>query len=697
MKRSHSILGLLLVLTGLAANPWAIGYFFADDKAVQGVGKVSLILACQAGIIGLGLTLLLRRSVRTVPAGAAALAGLACLGGVAAGGWGTAGYFGAFLTPEEVAASRQIKRMVKSEDLLLDLMGPMLRLDASVFNLRFPDQRSIGLFAPQVRHSDVTPAEPKLTQALDSVATRFEKWTVEENLTEAAAQDLRLWEAVLDQASYFDNAHFKVVRGDFQDDADSIWLANTSFGGTARLKNGEWLAVSASMMVRWERLAPDADKAADQWLITEWKMTGLKTIRGREKLFEESLDAALPDPATLTRARRSLHEEMVVQSLTDENFKPTHKWFRHQSQDEHPSVVTADVDQDGLDDLYVVEREGRNMLLRNRGDGTFEETAGRHGLDFDGRSNCALFADFDNDGDPDLFLGRSIERSLLLMNEGGRYVDRSADVAGGLPFFATSAAAADYDGDGLLDLYVSTYAGKITYEAFRDRSPMARSLLDEFLPAEDATALYEKMKSAEAHVILNMYGPPNVLLHNEGGGRMRVAREHANVFLFMNTYQGSWGDYDNDGDPDLYCASDFAPNNFFRNDGGKFTEVTAETGTADIGFGMGASWGDYDNDGLQDLYVTNMFSKAGRRITDQVSGIDPRFAMMARGNSLFRNQPGGAFPKVSGLEPPALMVENGGWGWCGQFQDVNHDGWLDIYNLAGYYTAPKEFAVPYDT
>jgi hypothetical protein len=60
---------------------------------------------------------------------------------------------------------------------------------------------------------------------------------------------------------------------------------------------------------------------------------------------------------------------------------------------------------------------------------------------------------------------------------------------------------------------------------------------------------------------------------------------------------------------------------------------------------------------------------------------------MARGNALYRNV-GGRFTKVSGSDPPALAVERGGWGWGGQFVDVDNDGYLDIFSLSGYYTAP---------
>ena len=145
---------------------------------------------------------------------------------------------------------------------------------------------------------------------------------------------------------------------------------------------------------------------------------------------------------------------------------------------------------------------------------------------------------------------------------------------------------------------------------------------------------------------------------------------------------------------DVYVVNDFAPNNLYRNDGsGTFTDVTAATGTADLGFGMGASWGDYDGDGLQDLYVTNMHSKAGLRIAARLNDVDGNFGRMARGNTLFRNRMNG-FEQVSGLERPGLLVEAAGWGWGSQFLDLDNDSDLDIHALSGFYTAPSAVELP---
>ena len=104
---------------------------------------------------------------------------------------------------------------------------------------------------------------------------------------------------------------------------------------------------------------------------------------------------------------------------------------------------------------------------------------------------------------------------------------------------------------------------------------------------------------------------------------------------------------------------------------------------------------DFDNDGRLDLYVSNMYSRAGRRITASLAGLDPRMAKAARGNTLFRNL-GDHFERVSGLTPPAHLVERAGWSWGGQLADLDNDGRDDLYVLSGYYTAPMEEALATD-
>ena len=105
---------------------------------------------------------------------------------------------------------------------------------------------------------------------------------------------------------------------------------------------------------------------------------------------------------------------------------------------------------------------------------------------------------------------------------------------------------------------------------------------------------------------------------------------------------------------------------------------------------MGASFGDYDHDGDFDLYVSNMFSKAGRRITASISSLDERFGLMARGNSLLEFQDG-RFERVSSLDSSGMQVEKSGWAWGAMFVDADLDTWPDLYSLNGMYTAPAPF------
>jgi hypothetical protein len=563
-------------------------------------------------------------------------------------------------------------RVDRLEELLLALTPELKALDTSVLDLTLPDASSHRLFDRAVGVVDIAKgALPPLPADGDLVAVS--EWAVEGEARTVAPASLRLWRPFLDGVDHFTYAHFKLYRGRFLDAAESRYAGDVRFDAIARLSAGTQASVEAKMELVFAKQSAPAGDAV--WRIQGWQTKSFTLTRTAQPLFAEVLDRALPDPADLKRARTSLHEQMVIAQMRDPKTPPPHAYFQFQSLNRHPGLSVVDVDRDGFDDLYVMERQGTNLLLRNRGDGTFEDIAARVGLAVTDHTSSALFADFDNDGDVDVFLGRTLAPSQYLVNEGGKYTDRGRELIGRtLPALVSSISAADYDGDGLLDVYLSTYA-------------IDADLQEDFLSRADYLEI-ERRWRAGGHLFKDRPGPPNVLLHNAGGGRFERAAI-PQVAVWRNTFQSTWSDFDGDGDTDVYLANDFAPNNLLRNDGGgRFTDVTAETGTADIGFGMGASWGDYDGDGRQDLYVTNMYSSAGRRITEAMGPLGAALAPMARGNSLFRNL-GRNFERVSGLEPPALLVERAGWGWGGQFVDVDNDGHLDIHALNGYYTAPE--------
>ena len=172
--------------------------------------------------------------------------------------------------------------------------------------------------------------------------------------------------------------------------------------------------------------------------------------------------------------------------------------------------------------------------------------AAKWGLDFDGFCSSAVFADFDNDGDCDLFLGRTLKPSLYLVNEGGRFVDRTAELLDQpLPMLVSSVSAADYNGDGLLDVYLSTYAAHL--QRHNEEDPDRRDderLLSEYLPDEEARKLRRLSDHSGVNRYLKNTGPPNLLLVNCGGGRFRVAPENDQVALWRHTFQASWCDFD---------------------------------------------------------------------------------------------------------------------------------------------------------
>ena len=570
--------------------------------------------------------------------------------------------------------------MVASEEAILQITPKIERLNHSALNLSLPDESTRALFGDVVQVIDLVSVERATETSLGDVGVASPGGVGRP----VSRGDLALWRPLLDHVEYFANAKFYVIRGQLLADGSGRLETDLGFEALAHLSDGRlWLR--GELTVTWASGPSLEDGGPPTWSIVEWQSGELETMSVDRPLFAEVLGQALGGEA-LSVARRSIHEELVVEYVLDpEGFQPPTPYFTPESGDRHPGVAVTDLDGDGFDDLYVTARWGPNQFFRNRGDGTFEEIAAKIGLDVSHYTSSALFADFDNDGDKDVFLGRTLQPSVYLVNEDSEFVDRSLELFDvPLPTLTAAVSAVDYDGDGLLDLYVSTYAAYM--------HPVETLA---FLDQVDVLELLALRGSDEDHVIRNRFGPPNVLFRNQGGGRFARVRG-SELELFKNTFQSTWADYDNDGDMDVYVVNDFAPNNLFRNDGaGGFTDVTEETGTADIGFGMGASWGDFDADGLLDLYVTNMYSKAGLRITDQLNDVDGRFRRMAGGNTLFRNKIAG-FERVSSLQRPGLLVEAAGWGWGSQFVDLDNDSDLDIYALSGFYTAPSAVEVPID-
>jgi tetratricopeptide (TPR) repeat protein len=358
----------------------------------------------------------------------------------------------------------------------------------------------------------------------------------------------------------------------------------------------------------------------------------------------------------------------------------------------HNGVSMADIDNDGFDDLYVCQPAGLpNRMYRNRGDGTFEDITEASGLGVLENTACALFADFNNDGQQDVIVVRT-SGPLFFMNEGGGKFRARPDAF----YFAnppqgtfTGAAVTDYDRDGWLDIYFCLYTyyqgtGQYKYPT----------------PYHDAEN-----------------GPPNFLMRNQRDGTFRdvTAESGLNQNNTRYSFCCAWSDYDRDGWPDLYVVNDFGRKNLYRNNGdGTFTDVAAQTGVEDVGAGMSVSWfesgqgvqsrdaqdrneKDRGDQGLddQDLYVANMWTAAGERVSTQDifkkdSSRETRalYQKHAMGNSLLRNR--GTAPRKTFEDATSVSGAGvGRWAWSSDAFDFDHDGFTDLYVTNGMVSGPS--------
>ena len=329
-------------------------------------------------------------------------------------------------------------------------------------------------------------------------------------------------------------------------------------------------------------------------------------------------------------------------------------------------VAAGDYDGDGLDDLYICQPSGLpNRLLRNRGDGTFEDVTEASGLGLLDGTACALFADFTNSGTQDLIVVRT-NGPLLYLNRGHGKFELKPDAfrfAKPPSGTFTGVAAADYNRDGLLDVYFCLYAYYQGLSQYTHPQP--------YYDAQN--------------------GPPNFLMRNRGDGTFEDVTQGSGMNENNNrfTFACGWCDYDNDGWPDLYVANDFGRKNLYHNNrDGTFRDLGKTKGVEDYGAGMSVAWFDYDNDGRQDLYVTDMYSAAGRRVTGQdefLRGVDPDIRKIYRkhasGNSLFKNATG---PATFADTSAKADVSFGRWSWSGDAWDFDHDGRTDLYVTNGF-------------
>ncbi|MCP4634602.1 MAG: T9SS type A sorting domain-containing protein [candidate division Zixibacteria bacterium] len=278
-------------------------------------------------------------------------------------------------------------------------------------------------------------------------------------------------------------------------------------------------------------------------------------------------------------------------------------------------VSWIDYDNNGFLDLFVANAQNQvDFLYHNDGGGNLIKITSGDIVQNTNRSSGNCWGDYDNDGDIDLFISsQGGQDNILYRNDGDgnfyRIYDGVIVEDGGDSHHSTWG---DYNNDGFLDMFVAN--GGFTTNGV------------------------------------------NFLYRNEGDGSFIKIEDGDLVNTTGRTFGGNWGDYDNDGDVDIFVAHwNDEDNNLYRNDGiDGFVALTEGDIVHDGGSSIGSNWGDYDNDGDLDLFVANWGDQD---------------------NFLYQNNGNGTFTAIT----DDVVVSDGGQSWCGCWGDYDNDGDLDLF------------------
>ena len=449
---------------------------------------------------------------------------------------------------------------------------------------------------------------------------------------------LRGWSEFLAHFSEIEDARFKVKEANFDDKSKAVLGAEqptAEVGATGRARIAFYVIGRDNEGKReWARGTFWANVRADKnkhWQFDSFEIVSFDSMSADRDIFSEvgvpaGVGAMMPGFGTPENSGFIWH-----------------------------GAAAGDFNNDGWIDLFVVGAN-RNYLYLSDGKGGFRDVSDEAGIKITASGSASLIFDYDNDGDEDIFIS-AVGQQMLFENQFKQtgkleFNDVSLESGVGQNAIGFSAVAADVNGDGRLDVYVTSYNryGQVTPNSW--------------------------FKATN--------GTPNLLFVSQPNGTFREEAAKWGVDDKRWSYAAEFADINGDGKPDLYVANDFGEKAFYINKGDHFIDEAMTRGVIDVGNGMGVSFGDYNNDGLLDLHSTNMSSTAGNRILSRLfpnaSTSDNVYKKLASGNNLYKNNGDGKFTDVT----QEVGGFSGGWSWGGGFIDFDNDGWEDIYTPNGF-------------